>query len=620
MKKEDFLKQRSSGIICPLFSIMSKNSIGIGEFRDLKLVIDWCKNVGYSVLQLLPLNEIGFDFSPYSSISSFAIDPLYLSLDNIIGSSVSIIGKICEIKKNFDKNFNEKNNIYRVNYSIKNEKLLVLKYIFDNDPVLDFLDYQNYKEKNANWLDDYALFKALKDVFNQDSWENWQDNFKNRINLETFSKENSKSIEFYKWLQWQIFVQFKEIFNYAHKNSILLMGDVPFLVSRDSSDVWGKNREIFDLNKIAGCPPDAYNAFGQKWGMPPYNWENLEKKKYQYFLDKFRYMENFYDIYRIDHALGAFKLWTIDKNEPDENVALNGKFSPNDENLWEEHGRKILSIIKNSNSMIPTAEDLGVVPSFVSKVLKDMNILGIEVGRWAKNRENETKFKSSDDFKELSVVMSSGHDMSNTLSLWKFELGTIDETRFYKILKDHNVLDEKIEVLKKALFLIEKSKYGRLLWKNEIYNLDILKDILSKVLNLNKENLNFYELYDEYKETYNEKYSFYVTFLTDKNEYQPNLLDYLHKKTDKEAVCDMIYFLSKSKSLLFLNNILDVAILENIDRLKDEEIVSMRINTPGTISDKNWSIMLPFYTDKLKNLKINDFLLETNIKTNRYNK
>lgn len=603
--KQSFSKNKKSGIISPLFSISSKNSIGIGEFRDIKILIDWCISTGHSILQLLPLNEIGFDNSPYSAVSSFALEESYISLDNIIGSTINIYSDIEILKEKYK-------NIIKVDYSIKYDKKNILKKVFDNEPILDFIDYENFKNNNAFWLDDYAIFKSIKDEYNQECWIKWPENLKNKNNMDDFILKNKNQIEFYKWIQWQLFSQFTQVLKYARKKGVFLMGDIPFLVSRDSSDVWGQYRDCFDLTVYAGCPPDAYNAFGQKWGMPSYNWENLKCTDYDYFKKKLQYAQNFYDIYRIDHVVGAFRLWTVDINEPEENVALNGKFSPINEDLWKENGENLLNAMINSTSMIPTAEDLGVIPYYVPEVLEKLGILGTEVQRWAKIRnDNERKFKSPKEFRKLACAVSSSHDMSNTGALWKFELDTIDETRFYKICKDRNLSIDSTENLKKELFDLNNSKYGRLHWKKDISNLEILKEHLCKYNN------EMFEIIDEYKETFNEKYSFYVTLLTEKEEYQPNLDKYLEEKSLENAILDIINFISKSESFLFVNSILDVIVIEKAHDLSDDDLWNLRINTPGTVGDRNWTLKLPVMLEDLKDMKINQKLLEINKINNR---
>ncbi|MDR0675654.1 MAG: 4-alpha-glucanotransferase [Elusimicrobiota bacterium] len=598
---------KRSGIICPLFSIYSDDSVGIGEFRDLKLLIDWCISVGNTILQLLPMNDTGFDNSPYSAMSSFALEEAYISLDNIVGSTINIFADIKILKEKYPTSTK------RVNYNIKYEKRNILKKIFNNRPILNFVDYENFKKENNFWLDDYAIFKAIKDESNNENWQNWDNCYKNRIelNLLQFINENHKKIEFYKWLQWQLFLQFSDILKYAREKGVYLMGDIPFLVSRDSADVWGNYRNCFNLSVYTGAPPDAYNAFGQKWGMPSYNWEYLKLNNYDYFKKKLKYAQNFYDMYRIDHVVGTFRLWTIDINEPEENVALNGQFDPKDENLWQENGLHILEAFINASTMLPTAEDLGVVPNEVPQILENLGILGIEVQRWNKNRNRNSHnytFKSAREFKEISTAISSNHDMSNTGFMWKFEYGTIDETSFYKICKDINI--ENMEYLKNKLFDIKNSKYGRLRWKKEITSIKILLNILGKTYN------EIWKLVNEYKETFNEQYSFYVTFLTDKNEYQVDLDKYIYGLDIKEIVADIISFIAKSNSIFFINSILDAFIME-FD-FSDDDLFDFRINTPGTVNDKNWSIRLPINLEKLKNMQINSKLLEINKINNRF--
>ena len=253
--------KRRAGVAAPLFSIYSKKSIGIGELPDLKLLVDWCKQTGMSLIQLLPMNDVGGGFKPYDADSGFALEPLYLSLGHLIEINLKTFKpEINALRKQFPAGGK------RAHYQVKSEKMNLLWKIFKSGrkkPV----SFEQFTSANRYWLDDYAYFKVLSEYHPGKNWEAWPNPFKekNFEAIEQFKKQYLEQINFYKWLQWQLFYQFRDVRNYAKKNRVLIIGDLPFLASRNSADVWA-HRNYFKLDLSSGAPPDAYFANGQPWG------------------------------------------------------------------------------------------------------------------------------------------------------------------------------------------------------------------------------------------------------------------------------------------------------------------------------------------------------------------
>jgi 4-alpha-glucanotransferase len=335
--------KRRAGVLTPLFSLYSKNSMGIGEIPDLNLLTEWCKKTGMSIIQLLPMNDTGFNFTPYDCQSTFALDTMYLSLMKIQGvDPYDFIKDIEKMKAKFEAGKK------RVNYKIKGEKLKILWKMFESLEKLPAL-YEDYVLKNHYWLNDYACYKVLKDLNEQKAWEEWPDKFRLKED-EAMAKLQEKEFEminFHMWLQWQAALQFEEVKAYANSCGVFIQGDLPFLVSRDSADVWA-HQNYFKLDMVSGAPSDMYFAMGQRWGMPPYNWEVIERNGFDYLKEKVKYAENFYDMFRIDHFVGLFRLWSIKAGEPQATFGMNGKFDPPDEKLWKEHGQKILKAMSET--------------------------------------------------------------------------------------------------------------------------------------------------------------------------------------------------------------------------------------------------------------------------------
>ncbi|MFA7001331.1 MAG: 4-alpha-glucanotransferase, partial [Candidatus Omnitrophota bacterium] len=345
--------QRRSGVVTPLFSLFSGESAGIGEIPDLKLLADWCVKTGMSVIQLLPMNDVGFEFRPYDAQSSFALDPMYLAVGQLRGVAAAPFRKALE-KLRMEYPAGKP----RVDYRIKGAKLKLLWRIYEGCSGKSLAGLDAYEEENRFWLGDYAVYKALKEKFGQAGWESWEDPYKHRNPdaLRAFEREHAGVIRFHKWLQWQLAEQFREVKAYASGKGILLMGDLPFLVSRDSADVWSRQQD-FKLDLVSGAPPDDYYAKGQRWGMPAYRWDSIAQGGYAYPAAKVRYAEQFYDFFRIDHVVGCFRLWTIRLEEPLEHEGQIGAFDPPEESLWEDHGKRILRAWIENTRMIPCAED-----------------------------------------------------------------------------------------------------------------------------------------------------------------------------------------------------------------------------------------------------------------------
>ena len=428
--------RRRAGVTTPLFSLHSKKSIGIGEAPDLKLLIDWCKKTGLSIIQLLPLNDVGFDFRPYDAQSSMALDPMYLSIESLEDCDLKPFAfRIKALRQQFPAGQ------ARVDYGIKKAKLELLWTIFDGlKAPLKGKAFTAYLKANKDWLDDYAAFKTLKEKYRMIGWMDWPEEYRTKQPkaVASFVRGHASGVLFHKWLQWQLSEQFRKVKQYAAKSGVLLMGDMPFLVSRDSADVWAR-QDYFKLDLSSGAPPDLYFAQGQRWGMPPYNWGRIAEDDFKYLRRKMKCAENLFDLYRIDHFVGMFRLWTISLSEPSEHGGMHGRFDPPEEHHWKEHGQKILDVMLRSAKMLPCAEDLGVVPKCSYEILEAYKIPGSDVQRWVRNWGKDFRFKSGDIYRENSMAMLSTHDTSAFCAWWEYEAGTVDEWFFRKKCEERGI-------------------------------------------------------------------------------------------------------------------------------------------------------------------------------------
>ncbi len=390
------------GINLPLFSLWSKNSCGIGEFLDLIPLIDWCAEIEFDLIQLLPLND-GADSSPYNAISSCALQPLHLSLTSLPGwdSDPELVKLVDRLQS-----LNTKPRIDWPTVRTHKEAFLRRYKELHFNGVAKSTNYQTFLSENP-WLLPFAEFKALKSRFKRAPWREWP---------EDREAANDSEIEEHCFIQYLCFQQMGKVRAYAQKKGLFLKGDIPILVSSDSADAWSQP-ELFDSNFSAGAPPDQYSEEGQDWGFSPFNWERIESTDYAWWKQRLRVAGHLYHLYRVDHIVGLFRLWSIPRGKP----AAEGFFIPEDPSTWIHHGSKCLEMMLKSTTMLPIGEDLGNVPNDVRYRLRELGICGTKVMRWERYWEGDQSFIPEADYIPESMTTVSTHD-SETLSQWWTEL------------------------------------------------------------------------------------------------------------------------------------------------------------------------------------------------------
>ncbi len=356
------------GLCLPLSALRTKSSSGIGEFLDLLPLLPWCRSFGFDTIQLLPLNDSGMDPSPYNLLSSCALNPIYLSLTALQGPKESLFA--------FSR-FNEE--IRLAWQEIKAMKLAWLDNYFQQtfSTLSSTPAYLAFLEKHP-WLSSYAHCMSLKE---------------------------HRSADFYRCLQYHCFAQMKQVRDKASSYGIFLMGDLPILPGRESVDLWS-NPSLFHQAFSAGAPPDKYNAQGQNWGFPLYNWDAMRKNHFSWWKERLANLSELYHMYRIDHAVGFFRIWAI----PEGKLPLEGHFIPENPSLWEPLGKELLSLLIEASPLLPIAEDLGTIPPEVYPILKDFGLCGIKVLRW----QGSVPYQ---DYEPFSMTTVSTPDME-PLALW----------------------------------------------------------------------------------------------------------------------------------------------------------------------------------------------------------
>ncbi|MDR3001956.1 MAG: 4-alpha-glucanotransferase [Fibromonadaceae bacterium] len=287
------------GVGIPLFSLRSKESVGIGEFLDLVPFGQWAKKCGLDLIQLLPVNDTGEESSPYSARSAFALNPVYIRLQEVEGAKEVLGDEPAKQNKIFAKQ-------PRIPYiDVVRYKRSALRKIFDEKKkdILADTHFNKWVEQN-DWLRPYAVFCALKAENNEASWKDWKKK----------DKPKESDVLFQKWMQWVAEVQFLKAVDELNKLDMRLKGDIPILINEDSADVW-HYPQFFCIENRAGAPPDMFCYSGQNWAFPTYKWDNLEKENFGWWRDRVNHAARFYHAYRIDHVLGFFRIWVVPEQE-----------------------------------------------------------------------------------------------------------------------------------------------------------------------------------------------------------------------------------------------------------------------------------------------------------------
>ncbi|MFT4093474.1 MAG: 4-alpha-glucanotransferase [Niabella sp.] len=321
---------RGAGVAIPVFSLRSKSGLGIGEFKDLKLLVDWAAATDLKLIQILPINDTTAthtwrDSYPYAAISAFALHPIYINLEAVAGK------KHKHLIEGLKRKGRQLNELATVDYeSVLKFKLAVLETLFraDGADCCKTDDYKEFFEKNKHWLKAYAAFCYLRDKYKTSDPARWGkyssyaereiDNFFDR------SCEAYLTIQFHCYIQFQLHLQLKDAVAYAHRKGIIIKGDIPIGVYRYGCDAWVAPA-LYKMELQAGAPPDDFAVKGQNWGFPTYNWQQMQYDGFGWWKSRFRQMSHYFDAFRIDHILGFFRIWSIPM---DAVQGVMGRFDP----------------------------------------------------------------------------------------------------------------------------------------------------------------------------------------------------------------------------------------------------------------------------------------------------
>ncbi len=443
---------RGAGTAVPVFSLRSADDFGIGEFRDLRPLVDWAAATGQNIIQILPVNDTTRkgqwrDSYPYSPVSTFALHPLYLRLQEI---GVKRSARFLKLQK-------ELNSLPEIDYpKVFHCKMSFIREAFEACGTKDMESaaYRRFYKENKFWLEEYGQFCAKRDGLEK---------------------------EYYFWMQYHLDIQFSQEADYARGRGVSFKGDLPIGVSADSAEAYW-HPELFNLDSSTGAPPDFFSADGQNWGFPTYNWEEMAKDDFAWWKSRLRKMSRYFDAFRIDHILGFFRIWEIpteyssglmghfnpalpySRQEIDNlGLPLEGLFhedprhpgmyqpliTPSSKDLpawqqerfgalyddfffhrhddfWRRNAEHKLPELLSATGMLACGEDLGMVPDCVPGVMDKERILSFEMAGMEKGRP----------WPYLSVCATSNHDMP-TLRMQNAENGDPAPSKVREIIVAH---------------------------------------------------------------------------------------------------------------------------------------------------------------------------------------
>ena len=465
---------KGAGVVIPIFSLRSEGSFGVGDFGDLKMMVDWADKTNQRIIQVLPINDTNIthtwqDSYPYNSISIYALHPQYTDFRQLPElKDEKLRTKFKELQK-------ELNALPQIDYErMFTAKMEYLHELFTQEwaTIKRRASYKEFFEQNKEWLVPYAAFCYYRDKYGTAEFSKWP---KEATANSQELKANSQ-IDFWYFVQYNLDQQMRSAHEYARKHRIILKGDIPIGISRDGVEAWVEPK-YFNLNGQAGAPPDPFSADGQNWGFPTYNWDEMLKDGCSWWVRRFRKMAQYFDAYRIDHVLGFFRIWEIPVPEKS---GLMGQFAPalgmskeeieaygvafndglflvdhkrkdrwhpriavqyqeayqqladdqkfnfnrlyNDyfyrrnNQFWYQEAMKKLPRLTQATRMLVCAEDLGMVPDCVPWVMNELRILSLEIQSMPKDPELRFGKLSRNPYRSVDTI--STHDMATLRQWW----------------------------------------------------------------------------------------------------------------------------------------------------------------------------------------------------------
>lgn len=418
---------RASGILLPVFSLPSDYGIGtLG--KEAYRFIDFLERSGQKYWQVLPMGPTSYGDSPYQSFSTFAGNPYFIDLDMLNEQGL--------LEKSDYENVDFGSDAVKIDYAVIFEnRFKVLRKAFENRAKLHEGDIEAFREKNAMWIEDYALYMAVKYSFSLRSWQEWDDDIRLRepSALKKYREELADEIEFWVFIQYLFSVQWKALRKYAKSKGIKIIGDVPIYVAEDSADAWA-NPSLFQFDDIlrptavAGCPPDCFSEDGQLWGNPLYRWEVHKETGYAWWISRMKAAAELFDVIRIDHFRGLESYYSIPCGMENARIGEWVKGPGID---------FVRTIKKEVRGVGIIAEDLGFLTPEVEKLLKQSGFPGMKILEFAFDHKGDSNYLPH-NYEKNCVVYTGTHD-NETLAGWLDGISRKDR----KFIKDYLNISRK---------------------------------------------------------------------------------------------------------------------------------------------------------------------------------
>jgi 4-alpha-glucanotransferase len=391
----------------PVFSLRAKDDFGVGDFGAMDGLFAWLQRGKQKLLMTLPLLPTApGDSSPYSTRSAFGLNPLFLHLgwlDEKVALTADEERTLARLRQS-----------PRVEYAevmaLKGDVLARAFALFEaaaRRQPLKGREFESFCDTQAFWLDDFVLYAALSEQHQQKPWWEWTPALSQRqpAAIAEARQRLGERLRWFRWLQFESHRQWDRVRAQAKERGILLCGDEPFIIAQDSADCWA-HPELLRRDARLGAPPDDFSADGQDWGLPWFDFEALKKTDDAWLRQRARSAAAYYDLRRVDHAIGYFRQWVRDEQSP------RGRFIPGDEPSQAALGEKNFRLLSEGAGIV--CEDLGVIPRFARNVLETLELPGYQVMRWARE---DGVYRDPHQYPALSLVTTGTHD-TETMRVW----------------------------------------------------------------------------------------------------------------------------------------------------------------------------------------------------------
>ncbi len=444
-------EQRIAGVLAPLFAVRTEDDLGIGDLDGLRQFVDWAARIGFKLVQLLPINEIGADNGPYNAISAMALEPMTLRLAP--GSPEDLTREdFDEVMANVDLTRLRSGNVKYKKVRQLKRALLEKAFTRFKSRADGRAQFESFCEKEKSWLNDYVFFRALMEKNGgREAWDHWPREqqtvsgarewlkTKRRDVLERFAERE----EFFRYIQWVAYSQWIAVKAYAEERGVALMGDIPFGVSYYSADVFSR-RAQFDLDWLGGAPPEPYfkddeftQKWGQNWGIPLYRWNVMRTYNFEWWRQRISGVGQIFHVFRVDHVLGFYRIyafpWRPQRNKEflplsqHEMLEQTGgqapHFVPRDDSNTENcqsnraEGEEYLRVVLDAaGDTRLVGEDLGTVPRYVRPSLHSLGIAGFKIPQW--EVEDNGRVTPGNEYQRLSVTTYATHDHKPIRAMW----------------------------------------------------------------------------------------------------------------------------------------------------------------------------------------------------------